>query len=122
MKMIDVRWQPINRIEQEIIKVKMNLPTRISREESQPLSEERVKRSVRCHQREIRSSLEDPALRTGLALYEQTSSRSSRNTLGLILDAMDHLKNTITQELVLIDQYDNIPFHFNRKINTKKNV
>jgi hypothetical protein len=112
-KETNVSWQPINRINPETVKVVMYLPKQISREESEPSSAERNEQIIRFNQREIRSSLEDPLIRTSLDVYRNSSSRSARNTFSLIMDAIEHLSEAIAPEQIYIPEYDNTPLHFN---------
>jgi hypothetical protein len=119
MEIINVIWHPINQENSEVINVQMYLPTKILNADSVPTSEEKNERNIRINQREIRSCLSDPVLRTSLEAYENTASRSARNTLGLIINAIDHLRDTITPEQTFIDDHDNMPMHFDYETKDK---
>ena len=95
-----------------MVTVKMYIPKLITSEENEPSSAERNERIIRCNQREIRSSIGDNVLRTSLDTYHCASSRSTRHTLGPILEALDHLSQIITPEQRFIGEYDDTQFNF----------
>jgi hypothetical protein len=97
----------------------MYIQKKITRVESQPTTEEKTQRNVRCNQREIRSCLHDTLLRTSLDAYQNSSSRSSQNTLGLILVAIEQLTEMITSEQTFTKEYDDTAFHFDYVLKDK---
>jgi hypothetical protein len=101
------------------MQLKMYLPTKISKADSEPSSVEKNERCIRSNQREIRSCIQDRVLRTSLDAYENSNSRSSKNSLLLFNDAIDRMKETLSPEQTLIPEYDNTALHFDYELRDK---
>jgi hypothetical protein len=119
METIDVSWKPINRKDNEIVQVKMYLPKRITRQENAPTSDEQREQYIRYNQHDFRSNMDDAVLQASLDAYRNSSSRSVRNTMNLIHQAIEFLKSSMSPEQIDFNKYENTPLLFDYEIRDK---